>query len=145
MKIIPLIFGITFCAATAVLAEGSAPAEHVTVFQKDGRFAAWPANGGMWAWGDEILVCYTEGDHLKTKGHSYDPATVRSMFARSLDGGQTWTHEDAHAQGISASGHDHRLHERQVGSPSLHSFRILSFDSKRQQPTLAKTFSCILK
>jgi len=119
MKIIPLIFGITFCAAAAVLAEGSAPAEHVTVFQKDGRFAAWPANGGMWAWGDEILVCYTEADHLDSTGHSYDPATAWSMFARSLDGGQTWTREDAHAQGITASGHDHRLHEGQ-------SFRTLT-------------------
>jgi hypothetical protein len=113
MKIIPLIFGITFCAAAAASAEGSAPAEHVTVFQKDGRFAAWPANGGMWAWGDEILVCYTEADHLKTTGHTYDRATAWSLFARSLDGGQTWNREDAHAQGITASGHDHSLHQGQ--------------------------------
>jgi hypothetical protein len=89
----------------------SGTALHVEVFQKDGRFAAWPANGGMWVWGNEILVCYTEADHLGTTGHTYDSTTAWSMFARSLDGGQTWTREDAHAQGITASGHDHRVHQ----------------------------------
>jgi len=91
----------------------SGPVRHVEVFQKAGRFAAWPANGGMWVWGDEILVCYTEADHADKGSHTYKPATAWSMFARSLDGGQTWTREDAHAQGITASGHDHRLHEGQ--------------------------------
>lgn len=114
MRIIPVVFGLTFCAAAAVLAEGAAPAEHVTVFQKDGRFAGWPANGGMWAWGDEILVCYTEADHLDTGDlRTFDPSTAWSMFARSLDGGQSWTREDAYAQGITASGHDLRLHQGQ--------------------------------
>jgi hypothetical protein len=114
IKIIPLIFGISISVLQAGQFASPAPAEHVTVFQQDGRFAAWPANGGTWAWGDEILVCYTEADHRDGTGHTYDPTTAWSMFARSLDGGQTWTREDAHAQGITASGHDHRLHEGQA-------------------------------
>jgi hypothetical protein len=106
-----LILGAWFCAGQASYAESPASVQHVKVFQQDGRFAAWPANGGMWAWGNEILVCYTEADHLDITGHSYDRATAWSMFARSLDGGESWTREDAYAQGITGAGHDHRVHQ----------------------------------
>ena len=103
--------GFLLCAGLTGHAESPASAQHINVFQKDGRFAAWPANGGMWAWGDEILICYTEADHRDATGHSYDPATAWSMFARSLDGGETWTREDALSQGITGAGHDHRVHQ----------------------------------
>jgi len=28
----------------------------VVVFEQEGRFGGWPANHGIWSWGDEILV-----------------------------------------------------------------------------------------
>ncbi len=92
--------------------EGASPIQHVKVFYKDGRFGGWPANGGMWIWGDEILVAYTEADHQDRSGHAYDGSTARSMFARSLDGGETWSREDAYAQGITGEAHDHCVGER---------------------------------
>ena len=27
--------------------------QHVTVYRDPNRYAGWPANYGMWAWGDE--------------------------------------------------------------------------------------------
>jgi hypothetical protein len=108
-----VLTGAFASADVAIQSLPSGPVRHVEVFQKDGRFAGWPANGGMWAWGDEILVCYTEADHREHTGHTYNPATAWSMFARSLDGGVTWTREDAYSQGITGSGHDHnpRVHQ----------------------------------
>src|ERR1700691_2877216 len=35
--------------------------KHVTVYREQGRFAGWPANHGMWSWGDEILVGFSRG------------------------------------------------------------------------------------
>lgn len=67
--------------------------EHVTVFHEDGKFAGWPANHGMWIWGDEILVGFALGDYFaEAKGHHIrNPQGTR--FARSLDGGRTWAIE----------------------------------------------------
>ena len=66
--------------------------QQVTVYSEAGRFAGWPANYGMWAWGDELVVgfitCHYERDaefHARTEDH---PAL--SKQARSLDGGRTW-------------------------------------------------------
>ena len=36
--------------------------EHVTVRREEGRFFGWPANGGIWCWGNEILVQYRAGE-----------------------------------------------------------------------------------
>ncbi len=93
-------------------AADSSAARHLRVFSAEGRFGGWPANGGMWIWGNEILVCYTQADHKDVRGHTYDRPTARNMLARSLDGGETWTIEDAYAQGITAEAHDHRVGER---------------------------------
>jgi hypothetical protein len=68
--------------------------EHVTVFKERDRFAGWPANNGIWSWGDEIVVGFTLGFHDDDKltGHPIrDPRVVR--LARSLDGGHTWSLE----------------------------------------------------
>ena len=68
--------------------------EHVTVYREADRFAGWPANQGIWSWGDEIVVGFTLGYHddQKTSGHPIkDPRVVR--LARSLDGGRTWSIE----------------------------------------------------
>ncbi len=72
------------------------PKENVIVFYEKGRFAGWPANNGVWSWGNEILV----GFHLSyykesSSGHSRDRDRGQvKMLARSLDGGQTWSIED---------------------------------------------------
>ena len=33
--------------------------EQVTIYREPGKFAGWPANYGMWAWGDELVVGFT--------------------------------------------------------------------------------------
>ncbi len=81
-----------------------------TVYAEKGKFAGWPANSGLWSWGNELLVGFTLADHEeKPCGHPYAGATSRQKFARSLDGGETWAMEDAYAQGITAEARDHVL------------------------------------
>ncbi len=70
--------------------------EHVDVCYEMGRFAGWPANHGMWSWGDEVVVGFTHGT-LEPKvvpGHKIaedKPSYARQC--RSLDGGRTWVFE----------------------------------------------------
>ena len=61
-----------------------------------GHFAAWPANNGIWAWQDEILVGFTLGYYkANDESHSIDvDRPARAVLARSLDGGETWKLED---------------------------------------------------
>ena len=77
-------------------------AEHTVVYREEGRFAGWPANGGIWSWGDEIVVQFTAGDvdHAKAAAaaaaggihHTIDHSTpLTTTQARSLDGGRTWS------------------------------------------------------
>ena len=72
---------------------------HVKVFYEEGRFAGWPANNGIWKWGNEILVGFSLG-YLAPPGkqglHQIDPDRPQSsMLARSLDGGETWSVSNA--------------------------------------------------
>ncbi|GIV75852.1 MAG: hypothetical protein KatS3mg050_0246 [Litorilinea sp.] len=67
--------------------------EHVTVYREAGRYAGWPANYGIWHWGDEIVVGFTRGYyqesahfHARDRDRPFD-----TLQARSLDGGATWT------------------------------------------------------
>lgn len=66
--------------------------EHIIVYREAGKFAGWPANYGMWAWGDEIVVGFTQctqlagaGFHARTRAKPAVP-----LQARSRDGGHTW-------------------------------------------------------
>lgn len=82
-----------FCLLFPSLASAQAPhvVEHSEVYRQPGRFAGWPANNGMWNWGDEIVVGFNLGVHKETGGHSIDrekPQTTQ--LARSLDGGVSW-------------------------------------------------------
>lgn len=77
-------------------------AEHIKVYSKEGRFGGWPANHGMWAWGDEILVGFAEGWYkdLGPDRHHIDREKPElHWLARSLDGGETWTIEDPGERG----------------------------------------------
>jgi hypothetical protein len=81
------------------LARGSEPARivrHFHVYDEKGRFAGWPANHGAWSWGDEFLVAFSRG--FFREGHPDDYHLDRTkpedfVFARSRDGGDTWTIE----------------------------------------------------
>jgi hypothetical protein len=103
---------IISCTNTATRASGEPHLSHNIVYYHDGHFAGWPANGGMWIWDNEVLVCFTLADHMEKTGHTYDNSTARNMFARSVDGGETWTLENAFDQGITGGAHDSRLGER---------------------------------
>lgn len=95
-----------------VASAGSPPsirAFHNRVYYREGDFAAWPANHGIWSWGNEILVGFQAARHQERRGHSWDGETSLHKFGRSLDGGETWTIEDAFEQGITASATGHRL------------------------------------
>ena len=65
---------------------------NIIVYQEPDRFCGWPANHGLWSWGDEILVGF-ERVHYQT--HELEHSIRRDLpselrFARSLDGGETW-------------------------------------------------------
>src|SRR5262245_44015104 len=66
--------------------------KHVVVYREAGRFAGWPANYGIWGWGNEIIVGFTLG-YMKTDGefHARDRSKpFVTMQARTMDGGETW-------------------------------------------------------
>jgi hypothetical protein len=70
------------------------PPTDVIVARAPGRYGGWPANHGIWAWGNEILVGFSWG-HMREggaeAGHPIDRQQPEEhMLARSLDGGQTW-------------------------------------------------------
>jgi hypothetical protein len=68
---------------------------HVTVFREPDRFGGWPANHGIWSWGNEILVGFEIGYFRRTeRGHAIDyDRPAEHVLARSADGGETWTIE----------------------------------------------------
>ncbi len=77
-------------SATLSVAEGM---EQVIVHHREEEFAGWPANEGMWHWGDEILVSFNVATfEERGEKHSFT-GRQRVGFARSMDGGRTWTTE----------------------------------------------------
>lgn len=86
-------------AAVALFAAANrepAPPRHVVVYQEAKRFGGWPANHGIWQWGNEILVGFSAAYfQLKTPDHhQYDNTKPEEpRLARSLNGGETWTIE----------------------------------------------------
>jgi hypothetical protein len=70
-----------FLICLPMLIFGSAPtqtaptsSQEVVVFREPGRFGGWPANHGIWSWGDEIV--------LRRDGGSWDlgyPRTVQRL------------------------------------------------------------------
>ncbi|MCC5928798.1 MAG: exo-alpha-sialidase [Cyclobacteriaceae bacterium] len=103
----------TACKKQEKTAENS-DVQHISVYHEAGKFAAWPANGGMWAWGDELLVCYSVADHEVKQGHTYDIKTARNQFSRSRDGGLSWQVENAWDGGIKGLAMDHQVGDSAV-------------------------------
>jgi hypothetical protein len=85
-------------------ATGKSPSviENVTVYGPPGRFGGWPANHGIWSWGNEILVGFGAG-YFKDNGvgrHAIDhDKPEEHLLARSLDGGKTWSIENPAEKG----------------------------------------------
>ncbi len=65
------------------------PISHRIAAIEEDKFLGWPANQGLWQWGDEILVGFTRGDYTERGGHNI-AGIEESIFTRSLDGGETW-------------------------------------------------------
>ncbi|MGH9632853.1 MAG: hypothetical protein ACRD7E_31500, partial [Bryobacteraceae bacterium] len=69
---------------------------HIVVYSEPGRFGGWPANHGIWSWGNEILVGFSAAyfKRMPPDRHQYDSAKPEEpRLARSTDGGETWTIE----------------------------------------------------
>jgi len=77
--------------------------QHVKVYYEPGRFGGWPANHGIWSWGNEILVGYSRGyyrDLGATRHHIDREKPEEFWLARSLDGGMTWSQEHPAEKGF---------------------------------------------
>src|SRR5581483_8598752 len=95
MRITVITCAIVFAlaAATATAAE-----HNVVVYKQAERFAGWPANHGIWSWGNEIVVGFAAG-YFNTRDPQHRQHAIdyqqpeEHLLARSLDGGETWTIE----------------------------------------------------
>jgi hypothetical protein len=76
---------------SAALAD-AATKENVIVFKEKGRYGGWPANSGIWAWGNEIVVGFTSAYFLHhDNDHSINRDKPQELWqARSLDAGRSW-------------------------------------------------------
>lgn len=76
-------------------------ARHVPVYAVPGRFGGWPANHGIWSWGNEILVGFSAGyyKNLGDRHHIDRERPEEHLLARSVDGGETWTIENPAEKG----------------------------------------------
>ncbi len=101
------INALTTFVLTAQIAFGAqqsppSSATHVKVYAEPGRFGGWPANHGIWSWGDEILVGFSAG-YFKDNGpdrHAIDhDRPEEHLLARSRDGGESWTIENPAEEG----------------------------------------------
>ncbi|HKJ68882.1 MAG TPA: sialidase family protein [bacterium] len=75
---------------------GEPNVQHVKVYYEPGMFGGWPANHGIWQWGNEILVGFSKG-YYEDLGERHNIDREKEEFhllSRSLDGGETWTVED---------------------------------------------------
>ena len=96
---------------------------HVKVYFEKGMFGGWPANHGIWSWGNEILVGFGMG-YYKDQGQNHHIDREKPeipMLARSLDGGETWSIEDPGAKGylLTEGGYLHGVTRPGVTIPPL--------------------------
>jgi hypothetical protein len=99
------VLGLALSWSMAGEADGSEPAKvikNAVVFREDGMFGGWPANHGIWIWGNEILVGFSKGTN-QDRGpyhHINHDKPEEFKLARSLDGGLTWKVETPQPPGI---------------------------------------------
>jgi hypothetical protein len=83
---------ILFFLFSVSLAAQSLKIEHKIAAVQKNYFHGWPANNGVWVWGNEILVGFTQVEYAKADGHNIkENAPFSSLLTRSKDGGKTWT------------------------------------------------------
>ena len=91
-QLVPLLVLAAHAGLPPSTAAQEVAAQHVKVYHQKGRFGGWPANHGIWSWGDEILVGFSAGYH-KDRGpalHNIDhDRPEEHLLARSKDGGAT--------------------------------------------------------
>src|SRR5262245_26470028 len=92
----------TVCGSFATAGEPPRVVRHVVVSREPGRFAGWPANHGIWSWGDEILVGFSRGfDKDRGPYHHIDHDKPEEfLLSRSRDGGLTWSVEEPRPKGM---------------------------------------------
>jgi len=95
MRWLTAVLSLSSLCTLPVAAAGRKPVvvENVSVWEEPGRFGGWPANHGIWSWGDEILVGFSAayfklGDLDRHLVDRTRPGVAG--LARSLDGGRTW-------------------------------------------------------
>ncbi len=102
MKSITTLSAAVCCLFCPVVVAEAASVRHVDVAYEPGRFGGWPANHGIWIWGEEILVGFGWA-HFRDNGpnaHAVDRGKPEEhLLARSLDGGESWTFENPASKG----------------------------------------------
>lgn len=73
-----------------------ATSKNIVIYKEPGRYGGWPANKGLWQWGDELVVGFTSTWYKETTTDHRIDRTKPSyeIQARSLDGGKTWKTEE---------------------------------------------------
>jgi len=86
----PLLVILLSAAITS--AEEDRVVKHVIVYHEEERFGGWPANYGIWSWGNEILTGFSRGYYkdLGDRHHIDRERPEEHWLARSRDGGETW-------------------------------------------------------
>ncbi len=118
-----LICLLALTTSVAFAQKESASVKHVMVYHEAGMFGGWPANHGIWSWGNEILVGFSKGYYLDLgdRHHIDREKPEFHMLARSLDGGETWTIEDPGAKGylLTEGGFLHGVPRPDVSIPEM--------------------------
>lgn len=119
--LISVIFNLMIIDNNLLAQNISSSVENHIVYKEKGKFAAWPANCGMWIWENEVLMCFNIADHDYdiNSGHTYDVSTSELLFSRSFDGGQTWNIESAKENGIIGFAMDHHAGDKDVKPSEL--------------------------
>src|SRR5690242_9065392 len=95
-RFLPAIVSAALLAAWARAAGAPRVIQHATVYSVAGRYGGWPANHGIWAWGNEIVVGFSAAYYqwIGPDRHPYDRSKPEEPYlARSQDGGVTWSIE----------------------------------------------------
>jgi hypothetical protein len=65
---------------------------NIDIYREPGQFAGWPANYGLWLWGDEVVTIFAQGN-LGSSDLLHERDRSRPIIprqARSRDGGLAW-------------------------------------------------------
>lgn len=91
-----ILAALALCSIALSAADLKSDQRDILVYKESGRFGGWPANHGIWSWGNEIVVGFSAAyfKHMPLDRHQYDNSKPEEpRLARSLDGGATWSIE----------------------------------------------------